>query len=338
MSSWLILQASENGHFLTGGSPQGALCGIPMHAGFITLIGRPNAGKSTLLNAVLGQKISIISAKPQTTRNRILGIYTTEDMQAVMIDTPGIHTAKGRLHRAMVGMAVDALSEGDAVCWVLDVSNMAQRGEDGRPLIFKGEQAILRVLEQAKPKKLSVALNKIDLVQKPALLPILAAIQEQLPQATLVPISARKRRGIDQLLDVWRSHLPEGEPLYPEEQVTDVSMRFVAAELIREKLFRETHQEIPYSTAVEIEQWTEEPPKYPGKPPRIEIMARILVERSSQKGIVIGKGGRRLKKIGMAVRRELESSLEAHINLVLHVSVAGEWTNNPRVLRELGYE
>jgi GTP-binding protein Era len=309
-----------------------------MRSGFITLIGRPNAGKSTLLNVILGQKISIISAKPQTTRNRILGIHTTEDMQAVMIDTPGVHTAKGRLHRAMVQVAVDALSDADAVCWVLDASKMAQRADAKRPIIFKGEQAILRLLREANPKKLTVALNKVDLVKKPSLLPLLAAVQEELPDAILVPISARRKKGVDALLDVWKTQLPEAPMMYPEDQVTDVSQRFVVAELVREKLFRETHQEIPYATAVEIEQWTEEPSTQPGKPPRIEIMVRILVERSSQKGIVIGKGGSRLKKIGTAVRHELEKMLEARVFLALHVSVASEWTNNPRLLRELGYE
>ena len=309
-----------------------------MRSGFITLIGRPNAGKSTLLNAILRQKVSIISHKPQTTRNRILGIYTDDDVQAVMIDTPGVHTAKGRLHRAMVQVAVDALTDADAVCWVLDISKMAQRAENNRPLISKGEQAILRLLGQASPEKLTVALNKIDLIAKPLLLPILAAVQAELPGAELVPISARRKQGVEALLAVWTRQLPEGPALFPEDQVTDVSERFITTELIREKLFRETHQEIPYATAVEIEQWTEEPSEQEGQPARIEIMARILVERDSQKGIVIGKGGSRLKKIGTAVRHELEKMLGARVFLALHVSVSSEWTNNPRMLRELGYE
>jgi GTP-binding protein Era len=309
-----------------------------MRSGFITLIGRPNAGKSTLLNAILRQKISIISAKPQTTRNRILGIYTDDEVQAVMIDTPGVHTAKGRLNRAMVQVAVDALSDADAVCWVLDVSKMVQRGSDDRPLIFKGEQAILQLLRQASPKHITVALNKIDLVNKPLLLPILAALQAELPQAVLVPVSARRQKGVKELVEVWKSQLPEQPAMYPEDQVTDVSERFIATELIREKLFRMTHQEIPYATAVEIEQWVEEPGAEEGKPMRIEIMARILVERESQKGIVIGKGGSLLKQIGTAVRHELEKMLGAHVFLALHVSVSSEWTSNPRMLRELGYE
>jgi GTP-binding protein Era len=309
-----------------------------MRSGFITLIGRPNAGKSTLLNAILRQKISIISAKPQTTRNRILGIYTDDEVQAVMIDTPGVHTAKGRLNRAMVQVAVDALSDADAVCWVLDVSKMVQRGSDDRPLIFKGEQAILQLLRQASPKHITVALNKIDLVNKPLLLPILAALQAELPQAVLVPVSARRQKGVKELVGVWKSQLPEQPAMYPEDQVTDVSERFIATELIREKLFRMTHQEIPYATAVEIEQWVEEPGAEEGKPMRIEIMARILVERESQKGIVIGKGGSLLKQIGTAVRHELEKMLGAHVFLALHVSVSSEWTSNPRMLRELGYE
>ena len=268
----------------------------PMRAGFITLIGRPNAGKSTLLNAVLGQKISIISAKPQTTRNRILGIHNGDGVQIILVDTPGVHQAKGRLNRAMVGMATDALQGVDAVCWVLDASGPAHRLASGAApggVLSKAESRVLSLIQRSGIDKVSVALNKIDLLPRPALLPLLAALSEKLPGAEIVPISALKNSnerfagGVSRLISVWTQQLPESPPLYPDDQVTDVSERFVVAELIREKIFNLTRQEVPYATAVEIEQFVEEPRE--GKPPLFRIMARIMVERDSQKGILIGK-------------------------------------------------
>lgn len=308
-----------------------------MRAGFITLLGRPNAGKSTLLNAVLGQKISIISSKPQTTRNRILGIYTDEQMQAVMVDTPGVHTARGRLNRAMVQVATDALAGVDAVCWVLDVSRLAERLKKKRPVLAPPEQQIIELIQKSGLTSISVALNKVDLIHKPLLLPLLAEVGAAIPGSELVPVSAlRKDDGVRRLKAVWREQLPESPPLFPPDQITDVSERFVVSELIREKIFALTHQEIPFATAVEVEKFEEE--EREGLAPLVTIFARILVERDSQKGIIIGKGGNKLKQVGSLARREIATMLGAKVFLELHVSVASEWTNNPRVLRELGYE
>ncbi|MEL6346847.1 MAG: GTPase Era [Myxococcota bacterium] len=308
-----------------------------MRSGFITLIGRPNAGKSTLLNAILGQKISIISSKPQTTRNRILGIYTDEHMQAVMVDTPGVHSAKGRLNQSMVQVATDALAGVDAVCWVLDVTRPAGRLDKNKPPISPPERGIIDLIKQSGLETVSVALNKVDLIHKPKMLPILVALSEALPGADLVPMSAlRKDVGVENLKKVWQTSLPEGPALFPPDQITDVSERFVVSELIREKIFALTHQEIPYAVAVEVEKFEEE--EREGLAPLVTIFARILVERDSQKGILIGKGGGRLKQVGSMARREIAAMLGAKIYLDLHVSVASEWTNNPRMLRELGYE
>lgn len=316
-----------------------------MRAGFITLIGRPNAGKSTLLNAVLGQKISIISAKPQTTRNRILGIHNAEGLQVVLVDTPGVHQAKGRLNRAMVGMATDALQGVDAVCWVLDASRPAHRMASGAApsnALSKAESRVLSLITRSGVEKVSVALNKIDLLPRSALLPLISALSAKIPGAEIVPISALKNGnekyagGVDRLVSVWKEQLPESPALYPDDQVTDVSERFVVSELIREKIFNLTRQEVPYATAVEIEQFVEEPRE--GKPSLFRIMARIMVERDSQKGILIGKQGRSLKRIGTLARKDIEPLLGAPVFLQLHVSVAPKWTENPSLLRELGYE
>ena len=316
-----------------------------MRAGFITLIGRPNAGKSTLLNAVLGQKISIISAKPQTTRNRILGIHNAEGLQVVLVDTPGVHQAKGRLNRAMVGMATDALEGVDAVCWVLDASRPAHRLASGAPpenVLSKAESRVLSLISRSGVDRVSIALNKIDLLSRSALLPLIAALSAKIPEAEIVPISALKNGddrfagGVDRLVSVWKSQLPASPALYPDDQITDVSERFVVSELIREKIFNLTRQEVPYATAVEIEKFVEEPRE--GKPPLFRIMARIMVERDSQKGILIGKQGRSLKRIGTLARKDIEPMLGAPVFLQLHVSVAPKWTENPSLLRELGYE
>ncbi|MFT5686290.1 MAG: GTP-binding protein Era [Myxococcota bacterium] len=316
-----------------------------MHAGFITLIGRPNAGKSTLLNAVLGQKISIISAKPQTTRNRILGIYNGEGVQIIMVDTPGIHQAKGKLNRSMVKVATDSLQDVDAICWVLDATGPAHRITSGSlpsNILTKAESRVLALIERSNVENVSIALNKIDLLPRTALLPLIAALSERLPDAVIVPVSALKNSterfsgGVKRLIDVWSGQLPESPALYPTDQVTDVSERFVVSELIREKIFNLTRQEIPYAVAVEIEKFTEEPRE--GKPSLYHIMARIMVERDSQKGILIGKQGSSLKRIGTLARKDIEPMLDAPVFLQLHVSVAPKWTENPSLLRELGYE
>jgi len=309
---------------------------MSIRSGFITLLGCPNAGKSTLLNAVLGQKISIVSAKPQTTRNRVLGIHTTPQLQAVLVDTPGVHQATSRLNRAMVQVAKNALSGVDAICWVVDATSLAERAKNGAEVLGRREMRLAELVEGCGVEQVSVALNKIDLTDKTWLLPVLKGLSERLPSATLVPISALKRQGITELIGVWRDQLPESAPLFPEDQVTDVSERFLVAELIREKVFKQTREEIPYSTAIEIVDFKEET-RASGRP-LVRILASILVERDSQKGIIIGKKGSRLREIGSQSRKDIEAMLGVQVYLDLHVKVASRWTDSTRLLRELGYE
>lgn len=291
-------------------------------AGFVALIGRPNAGKSTLLNRLLGQKVAITSSKPQTTRNRIAGILTGPDMQAILLDTPGLHKPKGRLNRALVRAAEAAVEEVDAVCWVVDLTRF--QGFD------PAHEAIARLVDAAG-KPVAVALNKLDKVARPSALPRIALFAERLSGAEVVPISARTGENVDALVGVWHTQLPPGPPLYPPDQIADVSLRFLVAEVIREKVFRFTRQEIPYATAVQIERFDERDDK-------VDIYARILVQRDSQKGIVIGRGGQMLKRIGTEARREIAELLGARVYLELFVGVQKDWTENPRILRELGIE
>lgn len=306
------------------------------HAGKVGLLGRPNAGKSTLLNAILGEKLAAISSKPQTTRNRFLGIHTTDTAQVVLVDTPGLHKADSTLNRAMVDAALQACSELDVLCWVVDAIRLCKHAEAGRNPIDRPHSIVAGMLEQRAPGPLVIALNKVDRVRKPLVLPVMAALAQRFPDATIVPISALRGTGIAELLEVWTARLPAGGPLFPPDQMTDASERFIAAELIREKLFILTREEIPYSTAVEVEAFEEEEPRPGQERGFITIFARILVERPGQKGIVIGKGGALLKEVGTRSRAELETLLGARIHLDLHVSVRKDWTRSPRVLRDLG--
>ncbi len=305
-------------------------------SGFIALVGRPNAGKSTLLNQVLGQKLAITSNKPQTTRNRIVGIHSAPGLQAVLVDTPGIHSARDAMNRAMVQVATAALDEVDAVCWVVDLVPLARRVEKGGPVFDKPLHAIGRMLSQATERPLSIALNKVDAVPKPWILPIMEAFSGTHPAASLVPLSALTGDNVHQVEGAWRSQLPPGPPLFPTDQITASSERFVVAELIREKVFRLTSREVPYSTAVEVEKFEESPPGAGYDRGRITIYARILVERDGQKRIVVGRGGQMIKRIGTLARQEIQNLLGAKVHLELHVSVQKDWTRNPRVLRELG--
>jgi GTP-binding protein Era len=313
-------------------------------SGTVALAGRPNAGKSTLLNAILGQKLAITSPKPQTTRNRIVGIHTTDRVQMVLVDTPGIHPAKSRLNRAMVEVATSAIVDVDVICLVVDAHHATQAMADGKHALSKGDEALAQYVEQARRVStpgafagdgaVVVALNKIDIVAKPALLPLLDAWSKRLPTAALVPVSARKAQGLDSLLAEWEKALPEAPPLYPVDQVTEHPEKFFVAEIIREKVVMLTHQELPYATAVEVESFDETAREAGG---RVRIHARILVARDSQKGIVIGKGGQLLKKINALAHKEIESFLGARAHLDLHVVLKKEWTEDERVLRALGY-
>ncbi len=294
--------------------------------GHVALMGPPNAGKSTLLNHLLGQKLAIVSPKPQTTRNAISGILTREDAQVVFLDTPGVHRMAGRMNRLLLEAAWGALHAADAVALVLDAQLYTSRphllDREVRPL----SDPVARV---ARPT--FIALNKTDAVRpKQKLLPLLGRLGQAFPGAEIFPLSAATGEGVDELLAALLKVLPEGPAQYPEDQLSTASLRFLAAETIREKLFLELEQELPYSTLVEIEQW-EEPDAG-----AVRINACIHVSRPTHKGMVIGKGGQMLKKIGSAARLELEVLLERPVLLELWVKVREDWTEDPAFLREMG--
>ncbi|MCO4768752.1 MAG: GTPase Era [Deltaproteobacteria bacterium] len=290
--------------------------------GYVAIIGRPNVGKSTLLNRVLGQKISIVSRKPQTTRNRILGLYNRDDAQVVFLDTPGIHEAQSPINRRMVDAAVDALSEVDLVIFMIDVAGSAALPERNRLVLDALEKRDLPVV---------AVLNKIDRVKRPDLLPLLAAWDQAGTWEAIVPVSAEKGDGVGDLLREIVGRLPESPPFFPKDQLTDVSERFIVSELVREKVFRLTGQEIPYATAVEVEEFEE----VEGKD-LVRIMARIWVERDTQKAMVIGRGGRKLKEIGTAARLDIERLLGCRVYLQLTVGTKSKWTHDRSLLQRLG--
>jgi GTP-binding protein Era len=287
-------------------------------SGLVALIGPPNVGKSTLLNSLLGQKISIVSPKPQTTRNKILGIVNGHDYQIVILDTPGIHTARSPLNQGMVKIAVSSLSDVDVIVFMIDISF---------PLPGKITEAIGHLKNVDKPVILLV--NKADLVAREKLLPILDAYKDVFPFHAMIPISALHQDGTDILLRELLQLLPTGPRLYPEDIPTDSTERFIAAEIIREKIFLLTTQEIPYSCAVVVDSFKED-----GK--KITIHATIFVERKSQKGIIIGKQGSMLKQIGQAARLELKELLGINVELNLFVKIRKDWSTDKLFLRELG--
>ena len=296
----------------------------PNHAfrsGFVAILGAPNAGKSTLLNRLLGQKISITSKKPQTTRNRILGVVHRTGSQMVFLDTPGIHRAKNPLNARIVDAALSTLSEVDLVLLVVDSQTPDEVSE--RLLLDKLSQQRIPVL---------LALNKIDQVQRPALLSQIERWSGLSPFAAVVPISAKNGEQVDRLMDAMEAILPAGTPFFPPESVTDLPTRFIAAEMIREKAIRLTGQEIPYAVAVTIDSFKEDK-----KGALIRIHATIHVERDSQKGIVIGRQGAKLKQIGEAARQEIEKMLDTNVFLKLFVRVQKNWTRDTKALRKFGY-
>lgn len=300
--------------------------------GYVALIGRPNAGKSTLLNAVLGSKLAITSAKPQTTRNRIAGIHTDDDMQVVLVDTPGIHDAFTELNKAMVDAAFSALDEVDIVLWVGDMTILAKRVEqDGD--VLDGIEA--HIAEKLEGKQVIFIANKMDVVPKPLVLPVIAAIQEAVPLLAAIPISALTGDGVDSVLAELRDRLPEHPPMFPEDEWTQVSERFLVAEIVREKLFHMTEQEIPYACFVEVERFDE---TKRASDNITRIYAKISVERPSQKGIVIGKRGEMLRRIGTAARKELQEVLGCRVYLELFVRVEKDWSKSKRGLRRVGFE
>lgn len=293
---------------------------LPHRAGDVALVGRPNVGKSTLLNTLVGNKVAIVTPRAQTTRQRVAGIRTLPQAQIVFLDTPGMHEARSLLNRRMVEVARRTLTEADAVVVVVDAT-AGIRAED--------RSLIERALGDAKP--LLVALNKIDRMPKPALLPLLAELGELAPRRDIVPVSALHATGVDLLLHAIVRLLPPGPRLYGEDEFTTASERFLVAELIREQLFLALREEVPYGTAVVIDRFEDRPDR-----PVTVVCATILVTRASHKPIVLGTGGLRLRAIGSRARRALEHLLARNVFLELFVRVEPDWTCDPRRLQELG--
>jgi len=291
-------------------------------SGFVSIIGRPNVGKSTLLNSILGEKVSIVSDKPQTTRNRILGIRTLPGTQVIFIDTPGIHKPKHKLNEYMVKIALHTLDEVDIVLF------MTEAGES----IGGGDRYIIERLQNVR-KPVFLLINKIDLVQKSSLLPLIDEFSRLYNFAEIFPLSALHGNNVAGLSEAIVSRLPEGPQYFPDDAVTDQPMRFIAAELVREKIFQLTYEEIPYSIAVGIEEFREEKEKNV-----VFIRAVIFVDKDSQKGIVIGKGGTMLKKVGQLAREELEAIMGIKVFLELWVKVKSGWRGDDMILRMLGYK
>lgn len=292
-----------------------------MKSGLVSLIGRPNAGKSTLLNRFAGQKLAIVSDKPQTTRHRITGVRNVPDGQIVFVDTPGIHKPQHRMNRRMVDIALDTLREVDVVVLVVDAT--------ARP--GSGDAFVVDVVKRAHRPAI-LALNKVDRIHKPHLLPIIEHFAKMLDFKAIVPVSALHGDGVAGLEAEIVAALPEGPALYPDDYLTDQSERTLAAELIREKVLANTHDELPYTTAVLIDQY-EDAAEEGGL---TRIHASILVETESQKPIVIGKGGEMIKRIGTDARRDLEQMLDGKVFLDLHVKVRQDWRDDERVLDALG--
>lgn len=289
-------------------------------SGFVTLIGRPNVGKSTLMNHLIGQKIAITSDKPQTTRNRIQTVYTDDRGQIIFLDTPGIHKAKNKLGEYMVNVAEHTLKEVDVILWLVEPSTF----------IGAGERHIAEQLNQVKTPVMLV-INKIDTVKKEEVLPFIAAYKDICNFAEILPVSALKEINIDDVKDCIFKYLPEGPQFYDEDTVTDQPMRQIAAELIREKALRKLDDEIPHGIAVVIDQMKER------KNGMMDIDATIICERDSHKGIVIGKGGAMLKKIGTEARIEIENLMDTRVNLKLWVKVRKEWRDSDLYMKNYGY-
>lgn len=289
-------------------------------AGFVSIIGRPNVGKSTLLNRILGEKIVAVSDKPQTTRNVIRGILSDESSQIVFVDTPGIHTARTRINRAMVDAAMTVVTGVDLMLLVVDATQ-------------KIEEAFIKDICSKAGAPIYLVLNKIDQVSpKEKLFTVIEGYTRLYDFPEIIPISAQSGSNIERLVDLVREQLPEGEALFPDDILTDLPEKFIVAELIREKVFRLTNREVPYGTAVVVESFAER------ENGLVAINATIMVERDSHKGIIIGKKGVMLKKIGEQARRDIERLLGTKVYLELFVQVQERWTERTAMLRELGYE
>ena len=290
----------------------------PFRSGLVTVAGRPNVGKSTLVNRLVGQKVAIVSDKPQTTRNRILAVVNRPGAQLVLFDTPGIHKPMHEMNRRMVQTAVKSIGQGDVALWMVEVADRCGPGE-----------RYVRDLLRRSGLPVVLGINKIDRVAKPRLLPVIDAWRGVLDFADLVPISARTGENVDRLETVFVARLPEGPPLYPEDFLTDQPERFFVAEMVRERILHHTREEVPYSSGVVIESFKEDEGL-------VRIDAAILVERDGQKAILIGKGGAMLKTIGTEARHEIEAFLGTKVFLGLFVKVRESWRENEGILREMG--
>ncbi len=295
-----------------------------MHrSGFVAIAGQPNVGKSTILNGLLKKKISIVSKKPETTRDNIRGIFTDPDTQIIFVDTPGIHKPHNLLGKIMLTRAQSSLMESDLILLVTE-KKIALRSED--------ENILKRLPNPGENTKVILIINKADRVKdKGVFLPLLEKASKAYPCVEIIPMCALKQKDLDKLLVTIKQYLPEGPNLYPAKQITDKNDHFQVQELIREKILTETYREIPHSVAVVIDQMIEE------KKDTLHIYANIFVERKSQKAIIIGKNGEMMKKIGQLARKDIENLLGRHIYLDLWVKVAEKWKKNPNALREMGY-
>ena len=292
-------------------------------SGYVSIIGAPNVGKSTLLNTILGQKLAIVTPKPQTTRNQIRGILTTDTHQIIFVDTPGLMTPKYRLQSEMVKTAYSALGDADVVLFVIDV---ARRDPDI-------EDTILKHLKRAKSTTILV-LNKVDIVEKRTLLPILEDYSQKFEFAHIIPISALTRDGVPLLLEQIEAYLPLGPHYFPEDQLSDLPERFFIAETVREKIMLMTQREIPYASAVVVEEFEKRQTNKSGE--ILYIRAIVYAERQTQKQIIIGKGGKLIKRVGELARIDIEKFLDTRVFLELYVTVKADWRRDARKLKELG--
>lgn len=290
------------------------------HSGFVAIVGRPNVGKSTFMNHIIGEKIAIMSPKAQTTRNKIQGIYTDEHAQIVFVDTPGIHKPQNELDEYMDTAALSTLNEVDAVLFMVAADE--PKG--------KGDQYIIEQLQHVK-KPVYLVVNKIDLIHPDKLLPLVESYQADYHFADVYPISATQGNNVDELLKALEKQLPVGPQYYPEDQLTDHPEYFVVGELIREKILELTHDEVPHATAVTVERMRD---RVNGK---LQIDANIIVERPGQRSIIIGKGGQMIKQIGIQARRDIEALLGEKVNLKLWVKIQKNWRDNNQYLNSLGY-
>lgn len=295
----------------------------PEHrAGFVAIIGRPNVGKSTLLNAILGQKIAITAPKPQTTRSRLLGILTLAEAQIVFVDTPGIHRPRHKLGEYMVQQAVMALPDADVILWIVDIAE---------PPFAEDEQIALLLAQKAAGRPVVIGCNKVDLVNASTLAERQAVFSALVAPTALVTLAAARGQGVDDLIAVLRPLLPLNPPYYPADQVTDVQERFIAAELVREAVIHHLREEVPHAVAVVVDEFKTRGPEM------TYIAATVYVERESQKGIVLGLGGRMLKQIGQQARAGIEEMLETKVYLELWVKVVPHWRRDLTYLRRFGY-